>query len=1107
MPYGVRVLYNSVDISDKVESFDISRSLEQYCDEITITLHDATFFDALDFSQMPTSPLLQVYTRTGADWVSQGLFYIERPDLSTDIMALTASYWGRSATACLGEPFAPKVTKVWEENTTFFTICAEVCALCGLTWDSTYSEIEDFVIFAYTYETENSYPIDIMTELLEIAYGPGAYITTDTAGHVCIKLRQYSPAASDFTITDPVSVSIKEAPEWPEFGNRVKLVVSGTAAGYNVQLTIIEKCLLVGANAQTKVYARVTDQEGNPLNDIPVTFSSDEGLLTLSPSVVNTATVTIFDEIVNASSYYSVKTQFPPELVYGVYAFLDTNKSNNLAGDGYTIEENEIFVTSAFKYCDLKLRVVYAAKGVAASAAYAGSTIGDDKVTAEVYGNFASGDVSVGNPCACPPTISMEVARSNICPDDSTGILIYVEEGSSAVVDNRKVYAGVISSPSHGGLEWTESYLQEVTIEEEKSTSRNETEGNTFCESSKFIVSVSSVYLADADGVAYGSNLYSSFSGKTITLTTRIAGDLDLLITYVTCGAVVNHYTGMLKGQDKITAYLKVARSEPVEAFTQISVQEKCDGDDDDDDDDDDPGGGEEGLCDAEESSCDDTNTATVNPLTGKVGTTEQKVHGVKGGTEGCYPPDEIDVYGGKFRCWKDDVFGLYDEAASCDACEDQKYYGMSNGTGGCYPLDELDTQDDPTTGETKYSGFKDGEAGWWLEDELDAGSGGGKIKCRTGTVCCENAVSGKRGCYPQEQCKQDTTPQNRKKGNTNFKPGKKDCLTTGSGYMNDVYIECEPPNQCCTHKSTNKKGCFPKEQCKDEEKRSGCYTKSCVNSSYNQRSACVSGRFAEAIASTDANGTPCTCKEICMNELRDHGTTQGYSTMPISVILEQQSGMVPGDEGYDAAWNAMAQTALEDCLAACGDCEKVKNAVTVGGSDAVTKPGGYQYYASGGFQPYTFTVSGTGATITSSGYLTLSDDACGALTITVTDKCGVSDSMTVRVSNAGSWVRYPAGDVSGCADGADCVCANYYGTSQPGVNIYSGDVWYVCAQNVRYRCPNFTCNEKCSPCPEPVYGGPVDGLDGLCWYVCGGGKPLRATTGSTSRTAYKWQC
>lgn len=1084
MPYGARVLYNSVDISDKVESFDINRSLDQYCDEITITVNDATFYDALSFAQLPAAPLLQVYTRVDNDWVSQGSFYIERPDLNNDIMSTSASFWGRSTTARLGEPFAPKVTKVWEENTTLFAVCQEMCDLCGLTWSSTYSEIEDFVVFAYTFEVENSYPIEVMSELLEHAYGPGAFITTDLAGHICIKLRQYTPSASDFAVTDPISVSIAEQPEWPDFGNRVKLVVSGTAAGYNVQLTIIEKCLLVNASAQTKVYARVTDQEGTPLNDIPVTFSSEEGLLTLSPSVVNTATITVFDEIVNASSYYTVKTAFPPELVYGIYAFLDTNKSNNLTGNGYTLDGNEIAVTDAFKYCDLKVRVVYSAKGVASTVAYAGATIGDDKITAEVYGNFASGDVAVGNPCACPPSISMEVARSNICPGDSTGILIYVEEGSSAVTDNRMVFAGVISSPAHGGLEWTYANLGNVTIDEEKSTSRNEAEGNSTCESAKFIVSVSSVYLADADGVAYGSNLYSSFSGKTITLNTRISSDLDLLITYVTCGAVVNHYTGMLLGQDKITAYLKVARSEPIEAFTQITVQERCDGDDDDDDDDDGGSeGGSEGLCDTEESPCDNANTAAG-------GTTTQKVHGLKSGTEGCYPPGEIDTFGGKYRCWKDDVYGLYDEAASCDACEDQKVYGNSNGTAGCYTIDELDTQEDPTTGETKYSGFKNGEAGWWLEAELDAGSGGGKIECPAGTECCENITTGKKGCYPKEQCKSGSGSGG-KKGKTTFTPGKKDCLTTGSGYMNDTYVECLPPNQCCTNKSTNKKGCFPKEQCKEEEKRSGCYSKDCSKSSYAQRSNCVSGRFANAIGSTDENGTPCSCREICLNELRKYGTTQGYSTVSIEDIVTAATGLVSGDAGFDEAWASAAQIALDQCLAECGDCEKIKTAVTIGGSDAVTKPGGYQYYAGGGFAPYTFSVSGTGATITSDGYLTLSDDACGSAVVTVTDKCGVSDSKAVRITNAGKWVN--VGVTGGyCWHTYMCTDASFNNLVEISESTRRawGSGWLGSAAGSISVCTGSACNTLecriaeigCPPALKSLLKGSTPAPVGYCW-------------------------
>lgn len=1002
MPYGARVLYDSVDISEKVTAFEITKNLEQYCNEINISIAEDEFFDNLDFSELASAPLLEVYTRTDTTWVKQGTFYLERPSLNVDLMSLAGSFWGRSSTACLGEPFAPKVTKVWESDTSFFAICEEMCDLCGFTWDDTYSEVSDFVIFAYAMEVDQKYPIEVITEILETAYGDSAFVTTNQDGHLCIKLRQYSPSSPTETITDPISVSIAEEPEWPEFGNRVKLMVTGAAVGYNIQLEIEEKCLLNDGSSSSIVYARVANQEGTALNDIPVTWESEEDLVTFENEVTTTGTFYIYDEIIEAASYYRLKTRFTPSLVYGVYAYLDINHTTNLAGDGYTInDEGEIVLTSSLKFCDQKVRVCYDVRGIATNKITAGITIGNDLVRATVFGNSSEQEVYIGNPCDCPPTLTIEIARTPICVGDSTGILIYGEIGGAAITDNRWVYMSV-ASPSHGALTWTQSYFTNILIEGERCSVQNDDISTSRCNVSKQIYSVTSVYLMDDDGNPTGSNLYSSFSGKTIVLNTQLATGVELYITYTAQGCSYNFYTGMLLGRDYLTAYLNVAREEPVSATTTVTVAANCEGEPEEPTDPDPPGCCNEGLCEVEESIC-----GTDVPSTGL------KVRGMKDGAEGCWDLADVDQYGGKYRCWKDGVFGLYDEASSCDPCEEnQKYYGTSEGAAGCYTLDELDTDFDQTTGEQKYAGFKDGVAGWYIANELDTGADGGLVECPPGTKCCRHKTSGLMGCYAPTDCDGSTTgPQPNPPKDKPFKPGTKDCLVPGDGYTNDTYVECEPPKQCCTSKKTNKKGCFDKDECKDQP-NTGCYPTDCSNEPASRRDTCVSGRFASAAAKTDENGQPCTCEEMCMNELAKYGTTQGYSSQPISVIIENEYGAVPGDEGYDELWNSFAQSALEDCLAACGECEKVRKAITVSGpsqSVELAKPGGYQYYASGGFKPYTWTVSGTGATINNSGYMTLSDDACGTVTVTATDACGVSDSYSNRIAGGQYDYAHPA--------------------------------------------------------------------------------------------------
>jgi len=104
-----------------------------------------------------------------------------------------------------------------------------------------------------------------------------------------------------------------------------------------------------------------------------------------------------------------------------------------------------------------------------------------------------------------------------------------------------------------------------------------------------------------------------------------------------------------------------------------------------------------------------------------------------------------------------------------------------------------------------------------------------------------------------------------------------------------------------------------------------------------------------------------------------------------------------------------------------------------------VTRPGGYQYTAEGGFKPYTWEAEGTGVTIDDEGYVTLADDACGAFTVTVTDACGQSAAMDARITNAGHW---EAGSVvANQYEGQTCTYPNSYGAG--GGECISGKVKY----------------------------------------------------------------
>ena len=255
MGYAYQVLHNGVDITEKITGFSISCDKDNYCREMTFDTPDIAFYNTFDFTSLAESPSIEIKTKIEDTWYSQGTFYIEKPAYTINVNEDTVrGVWGRSAIAILGPPFATKVTKTWEENTTFFAICEEMCDEVGYTWDSAYSEVSDFTVYQYTYQADKLYPIDVISELAMLA---GAYAITDRLGNVCIKEIDFAPSTADFTITDSVLQSIDESPEFPEFGNRIRITPTGTLAGYQVSVITSDVCMKADGVSSRKVYAFV----------------------------------------------------------------------------------------------------------------------------------------------------------------------------------------------------------------------------------------------------------------------------------------------------------------------------------------------------------------------------------------------------------------------------------------------------------------------------------------------------------------------------------------------------------------------------------------------------------------------------------------------------------------------------------------------------------------------------------------------------------------------------------------------------------------------------------------------------------------------------------
>ncbi|MBW1778760.1 MAG: hypothetical protein JRJ54_14390, partial [Deltaproteobacteria bacterium] len=225
MPLSWKIEYTApgeaaVDITDKCEGFSVTARMDSFVREMTLDILDKDFYDGLDFTNIPESPEIEIFTKTADTWFSQGKFFIERPNITAYPRSDEArSVWGRSETARLSEPFADRITKVWDTDTTFFALAAELCAACGLTFDENKSDVVDFTIFARTFEADDQYPAEILSELCALA---GAVLSCDRTGDVFIRANDYNPSAADASITDADIQNFTETPIYPAFGNRVR---------------------------------------------------------------------------------------------------------------------------------------------------------------------------------------------------------------------------------------------------------------------------------------------------------------------------------------------------------------------------------------------------------------------------------------------------------------------------------------------------------------------------------------------------------------------------------------------------------------------------------------------------------------------------------------------------------------------------------------------------------------------------------------------------------------------------------------------------------------------------------------------------------------------
>jgi hypothetical protein len=606
--YNWQFLLDDTDITDKIKSFTIESSLDSYCRELSFDTHDDLFYDTLDFSVIPEEPRIEVLTSIEEDeyddpiWISQGTFFIERPTFQVGTNTTATGVWGRQSTAILGEPFAQKVTKLWNVNTTFYAICQEILESVGLTWSVERCDIQDFTIYSDNFEADDQYPIEVLKSLVELIVGEEGFVSSDRLGNIWIRRLVRTPESSDYNVTDLVVQSINEEPEWPEFGNRIKIIPAETVSQDKVDLYIENQCVGTGSSSYVDVYAQVKNGEGVPINDAVISWSFDpvipESLWFKYPAIDKTAlqnsvVMLVSNELKRATGFNSVELAFEPSSIIGIWAYADKTRTTNFAPEGgYVIDGKNVFLTEeSFNYCDQQVFISYYASGMVRNTVVyntgyvepegAESPYGTVIVIASVSGRESSQELYVDNSCKCQSSLTVKVDPSTITVGGGVNAKIeaYLENSGTPVEGTIRM----VEMSGFGTLQWSSASTSTLATSE-NNEAINAVFGQTQCVVSSAISSIIGVWKIDGNNVKISGNLYSAFYGRTIDLSEYVLTGTSLVVEYNRAGSVVNYLTAVSEGVSRIDVSADVSTEEGLVQTVQVTIQAAVD-----------PGGGEGG--------------------------------------------------------------------------------------------------------------------------------------------------------------------------------------------------------------------------------------------------------------------------------------------------------------------------------------------------------------------------------------------------------------------------------------------------------------------------------------------------------------------------------
>lgn len=515
---------NGVDITAKADGVTVTFAAENVCGEITVELKDRSAIAGLVVPRVPQEPII-AYRHSPTHPAMH--FYLEEIQYPQDLVAKTATLWGRSGSARLTAPWAQKISKQWPGGDTVAGIMAEVASMRGVTL----SVHSDYDVCQYCYAVSDQTPAEIIRGL---ATRSGQILWPEVDGTLTIAPRLYRDLTAPVVTLNAADIVIESVDrQVPDFGNRILVSGDASAAGLSVQVVPLvddTECVAADGQSSVRLIAIVIGADGLPVAlGTVVTWSASSGYMSAATSV--TQDVIRQNEQQRADSYKRVTLDLPAKSVIGVYRRSDVRKARNYYVErGGSVSGRTITFSAPLDYYDQALVIDYIVQGAPITWT-AGWVPGDVTVLASVAGAQGFATLHQSNPTACATQITMESSPASPCLGEAVSILL-----KTTMFGGAGVGAATFGIQGCGSLSSTRKLLSPRTITETLRTSLWGGAAEVRLSAIPVAGTTPAVVLAETPG----ASLYASHNGQTLILNDNtILPGTQVAVTYVAGGTAL----------------------------------------------------------------------------------------------------------------------------------------------------------------------------------------------------------------------------------------------------------------------------------------------------------------------------------------------------------------------------------------------------------------------------------------------------------------------------------------------------------------------------------------------------------------------------------------